>query len=412
MDITDEPSIDIEQVDIDDDDEVLALLWEEWKVSLRRGRGWTSAAQWATSDSVHRRDPLHPRRITHLILHGYRLMGPVPSSIDQLSSLQELDLSGNQLTSLPPEIGHLSSLQYLYLSNNQLKSLPREISQLSSLRVLNLNNNQLTSLPPEVGHLSSLRLLYLNDNQLTSLPPEISHLSSLQELWLGNNQLTSLPPEIGQLSSLRSLILDDNQLTSPPPEIGQLSSLQWLYLDHNCLIHIPPLPLNATIRGGSEEDQRLPATLEATTWERKIVVDDGGDINTNDTDTDTDTDTESSSGFSLNFYDDASSSIAIADRRTLARRWPFFRHLTSAGLSEAREGSADLSPYFSARLGQCLVDYFEERPVHVSLLQPQDCRDLVEHADYFGLSDALLFHFCIAKLKRDGTVQRPISIHG
>jgi hypothetical protein len=37
----------------------------------------------------------------------------------------------------------------------------------------------------------------------------------------------------------------------------------------------------------------------------------------------------------------------------------------------------------------------------VSLLQTQDCLDLVEHADYFGLGDALLFHFCATKLKKD-----------
>ncbi|MFA6159210.1 MAG: leucine-rich repeat domain-containing protein, partial [Candidatus Paceibacterota bacterium] len=289
MEITDEPSIDTEQVDIDDD-EVLALLWEEWKVPLQQRRGWTSVAQWAASVG---RDPLHPRRITRLDLRDCLLTGPVPSSIGQLSSLQLLLVSSNQLTSLPPEIGQLSSLQSLYLANNQL-----------------------TSLPPEIGHLSSLQSLYLSNNQLTSLPPEIGRLSSLLALNLGNN----------------------------------------------CLIRVPSLPSTAMIRGGSQEDQRLPATLEATTWERKIVVDNGDDINTKD-----------DNGFSLDFYnDDASSSspIAITDRHSLARRWPFFRHLISAGLSEAHEGSADLSPYFSTRLGQCLVDYFEGRPVHVSLLQP------------------------------------------
>jgi hypothetical protein len=148
--------------------------------------------------------------------------------------------------------------------------------------------------------------------------------------------------------------------------------------------------------------------LEATTWERRIVVD-NDDINTNDTNTES-----SPSDFSLNFYDNdgTSSSIVITDRRSLARRWPYFRHLISAGLSEAHEGSADLSPYFSTRLGQCLVDYFEERPVHVSSLATQDCLDFVEHANYFGLGDVLLFHFCIAKLKKDGAVRRPTSVHG
>ncbi len=84
---------------------------------------------------------------------------------------------------------------------------------------LNLSNNQLSSLPPEISQLSSLTRLSLNNNQLSSLPPEICQLSSLTTLYLNNNQLSSLPPEICQLSSLTWLFLYNNPLTSPPPEI-------------------------------------------------------------------------------------------------------------------------------------------------------------------------------------------------
>jgi hypothetical protein len=97
--------------------------------------------------------------------------------------------------------------------------------------------------------------------------------------------------------------------------------------------------------------------------------------------------------------EDNSPPIHIADRDRLAKRWPFFRRLLDAGLSEARSGHADLSPYFSLRLGQCLVDYFDGNPIQVSSLSTRDCRDLIEHADYFGFSDTLLLTFCIAKLK-------------
>nr|WP_230968240.1 COR domain-containing protein [Nostoc sp. WHI] len=152
----------------------------------------------------------------------------------------ELDLSNNQLSSLPPEFSQLSNLTTLYLDNNQLSSLPPEISQLSNLTELYLDNNQLSSLPPEISQLSNLTTLYLHNNQLSSLPPEISQLSNLTELYLHNNQLSSLPPEISQLSNLTTLSLFNNQLSSLPPEISQLSNLTTLYLHNNQLSSLPP----------------------------------------------------------------------------------------------------------------------------------------------------------------------------
>src|SRR5688572_2486682 len=50
----------------------------------------------------------------------------LPSEIGQLTYLQTLWLSDNQLISLLPQIGQLTNLQYLYLSRNLLSSLPSE----------------------------------------------------------------------------------------------------------------------------------------------------------------------------------------------------------------------------------------------------------------------------------------------
>jgi len=318
----------------------------------------------------------------------------LPPETGRLSSLRGLDLGNNQLTSLPLEMGLLSSLRLLYLTHNQLTSIPPEMGHLTSLQKLHLSHNRLTSLPPEIGHLSSLRGLDLGNNQLTSLPPDVGLLSSLQWLYLKDNQLKSIPPEMGCLSSLQWLDLDDNQLTSLPLEMDRLSFLRRLHINNNRLIHIPFIDaIEATICG--RENQRLPTVLETTTFPL---------LNDNDMDMVAD---DNPSEFSLYFYSDESphqqpllsSPIPVADRHSMARRWPYFRHLLDAGLSEANEGSADLSAYFSVRIGQCLVDYFDGKPVQVSLLQIQDCRDFVAHADYFGLGDTLLFHFCTTKLK-------------
>lgn len=47
----------------------------------------------------------------------------LPSSIDQLTGLRELDLTGNLLTGLPDSLGNLPHLQKLYLDGNQLTAL-------------------------------------------------------------------------------------------------------------------------------------------------------------------------------------------------------------------------------------------------------------------------------------------------
>ncbi len=171
---------------------------------------------------------------------SYNQLSSLPPAIAQLQNLQGLDLSYNQLSSLPPAIAQLQNLQGLYLSYNQLSSLPPAIAQLQNLQGLYLSYNQLSSLPPAIAQLQNLQGLYLSYNQLSSLPPAIGQLQNLQRLDLSYNQLSSLPPAIGQLQNLQRLDLSYNQLSSLPPAIGQLQNLQRLDLSFNQLSSLPP----------------------------------------------------------------------------------------------------------------------------------------------------------------------------
>ena len=168
-------------------------------------------------------------------------MTQFPEELRELTHLQRLNLSNNQLMQIPPEeLACLIHLQHLNLHKNQLTSIPAELAQLSHLQHLDLHTNRLTSIPAELAQLSHLQHLDLYENQLTHVPPELGQLINLQNLDLSANQLTLIPPELGQLTNLQNLQLHKNQLTLIPPELGQLTNLQYISLSKNPDLLTPP----------------------------------------------------------------------------------------------------------------------------------------------------------------------------
>ncbi|GKU93307.1 hypothetical protein SLEP1_g6912 [Rubroshorea leprosula] len=146
-----------------------------------------------------------------------------------------MDLSWNQLRSIPDSIGQLSKLESMDLLGNQLRSIPDSIRQLSKLESMDLSWNQLRSIPDSIGQLSKLKSMDLLGNQLRSIPDSIGQLSKLESMDLSWNQLRSIPDSIGQLSKLESMDLSWNQLRSIPDSIGQLSKLNSMNLSGNQL---------------------------------------------------------------------------------------------------------------------------------------------------------------------------------
>ena len=56
--------------------------------------------------------------------------------IENPSTLEELDVSANLLSTLPPTIGNLSALKVLNVFRNKLTTLPKEIGNLTALEEL------------------------------------------------------------------------------------------------------------------------------------------------------------------------------------------------------------------------------------------------------------------------------------
>ncbi|GKV43692.1 hypothetical protein SLEP1_g50953 [Rubroshorea leprosula] len=170
-----------------------------------------------------------------------RLSGSIPFSIRQLSKLESIDLSCNQLSeSIPDSIKQLSKLKSIDLSSNQLNGrIPNSIRQLSKLESIDLSSNQLSgSIQDGIKQLSKLKSIDLSSNKLSgSIPDSIKQLSKLESIDLFNNQLSgSIPDSIGQLSQLESVDLAHNRLSgSIPFSIKQLSKLESIYLCRNQL---------------------------------------------------------------------------------------------------------------------------------------------------------------------------------
>ncbi|XP_019726453.1 leucine-rich repeat-containing protein 59 [Hippocampus comes] len=99
------------------------------------------------------------------------------------------------------------------LSLCNLTEVPfKELALFTKATILDLSCNNLPSLPPEFCNLTHLVKLDLSKNQLTRLPDDLGNLTALQHLDLYNNKLSTLPVSFSQLRSLKWLDLKDNPL--------------------------------------------------------------------------------------------------------------------------------------------------------------------------------------------------------
>ncbi|XP_074482446.1 leucine-rich repeat-containing G-protein coupled receptor 5-like [Sebastes fasciatus] len=134
------------------------------------------------------------------------------------NSLESLTITGARITSLPGSVcEQLPNLQLLDLSYNQIQTLP-SFSGCESVQKIDLHHNEIEELEENTFHaLMSLRSLDLSWNRLSSVKlNSFSALPALIKLDLSSNQLSSLP-----LIGLRSLthlrLAGNTQLTELIP---------------------------------------------------------------------------------------------------------------------------------------------------------------------------------------------------
>ena len=176
-----------------------------------------------------------------------------------------LDLSGNELTTIPDDrfdklevamadlsknkissisdnaFRGITKLEVLDLSQNQLEDLNEAAFEpIKSTLILKLNHNKLSAMDnAKLGNLltklNSLKTLALRHNQLVNLP-NLSKMNKLEELLLANNQIEALTDGNEQLlpNSLIDLGLESNRIKEiNENSLANLKNLKYLNLESN-----------------------------------------------------------------------------------------------------------------------------------------------------------------------------------
>ncbi|XAR48461.1 Non-specific serine/threonine protein kinase [Bertholletia excelsa] len=178
------------------------------------------------------------KRLSSMVLATCMIRGSIPQSIGIMTSLLDLELSGNFLVGpIPAELGLLKKLQLLELYYNQLDRAIPELGNLTELKDLDLSVNKLTGrIPESICSLPKLEVLQLYNNSLTGeIPGVIANSTTLTLLSLYGNKLTGeVPQGLGGFSPLNVLELSENLLSGELPEdVCRGGRLQYLLVLEN-----------------------------------------------------------------------------------------------------------------------------------------------------------------------------------
>ncbi|KAJ4750464.1 Leucine-rich repeat protein kinase family protein [Rhynchospora pubera] len=120
--------------------------------------------------------------------HGNSWTGVVCSVSE--NRVESLNLTNAGLSGfLPTEIANMTALQHIQLSGNNLSGHIPDMSNLKNLATLHLDNNQFTgSIPSSLGGLENLKELFLQNNKLSGkIPDNLKNKPGLNMQTSGNN---------------------------------------------------------------------------------------------------------------------------------------------------------------------------------------------------------------------------------
>ncbi|CAL8351779.1 unnamed protein product [Merluccius merluccius] len=163
---------------------------------------------------------------------------PSSQSEESLSTLQELYLTGNSLNENCGSqlVGH-QRLRVLHIAYNELLSFPAsKLSKLELLEELDLSGNRLRSVPSTVSRCRRLHTLIAHSNQI-SVFPEVLHLPEIKYVDLSGNELSEIVLSDSLPATLHELDLTGNStLLLEHKTLNLFSHITTLKLDHKSAV--------------------------------------------------------------------------------------------------------------------------------------------------------------------------------
>jgi Leucine-rich repeat (LRR) protein len=159
--------------------------------------------------------------------------------LELVKKIKILDVSSNNIASLPETMSKLKDLESLYLNNNKIRNIPDSFSELKKLRYLNLSENKLEKVDDLFSHLNNLKILILSSNRISKISADIFKLKNLFTLQLSFNKIKNFPKDFTGLESIEYLLANNNEIEILPESIGEMKNLKYLTLSHNNLKQIP-----------------------------------------------------------------------------------------------------------------------------------------------------------------------------
>ncbi|RZK64961.1 MAG: leucine-rich repeat domain-containing protein, partial [Pedobacter sp.] len=231
----------------ENNENILALYNGGWQNALKSinlrdfrsyGYGNEVRTSWNENTSFNKDFAILKDLVTLSVTNNKSLLPEALEMIQGYTYLVELNLSDNNLDTLPPGLDGLADLKRVILNHNNFTSLDIFLP-LTQIRKLSLIDNFLTLIPSDIYQMGMLEELNLSANKISDLPIELTKLKNLRILNLSNNPLKTVPEWIDQLSGLEELHLTQTQLESLPETFVNLKVAQKIFLKKNPFKELP-----------------------------------------------------------------------------------------------------------------------------------------------------------------------------